>query len=224
VKGIVLTSTDGSFAGADINELAALPTAEACERTCLDSHPIFERIARCAKPVVAAVDGPGAGRRRGAQSMACHARVVGKILSLGQPEVNLGIIPGYGGTQRLPRLIGVERAVGAVADGTAGRSEGGVRVGLGATASPPPTLSRPRRRSRARTPSGATQGRSRRSPASMRVRPMPRRSTSATARWRSTRSSSTSSSAASSGRSPRGCAIEAEGFARCKRPSIWTSG
>ncbi len=109
VKGIVLTSTDGSLAGADINELAVLPTAEACERTCLDSHPIFERIARCPKPVVAAVDGPVLGG--GAElSMACHARVVGKSLSLGQPEVNLGIIPGYGGTQRLPRLIGVERA------------------------------------------------------------------------------------------------------------------
>jgi enoyl-CoA hydratase/3-hydroxyacyl-CoA dehydrogenase len=110
VKGIVLTSQDGSFAGADIGELAALPTAEACEKTCLDSHPIFERIASCAKPVIAALDGPVMGG--GAElSMACHARIVGKSLTLAQPEVNLGIIPGYGGTQRLPRLIGFERAV-----------------------------------------------------------------------------------------------------------------
>jgi enoyl-CoA hydratase/carnithine racemase len=58
---------------------------------------------------VAALDGPVMGG--GAElAMACHARVVGRGLQLAQPEVNLGIIPGYGGTQRLPRLIGVERA------------------------------------------------------------------------------------------------------------------
>jgi enoyl-CoA hydratase/carnithine racemase len=59
--------------------------------------------------LVIAVDGPVLGG--GAElSMACHARVVGPGLMLGQPEVNLGIIPGYGGTQRLPRLIGLEKA------------------------------------------------------------------------------------------------------------------
>ncbi len=110
VKGIILTSTDGALAGADIQELAVLPDPEACRKTCLDSHPIFERIASCKKPIVAAVDGPVLGG--GAElSMACHARVVGKNLMLGQPEVNLGIIPGYGGTQRLPRLVGFERAI-----------------------------------------------------------------------------------------------------------------
>ncbi|MBL9028574.1 MAG: 3-hydroxyacyl-CoA dehydrogenase/enoyl-CoA hydratase family protein [Myxococcales bacterium] len=109
VIGIVLSSYDGALAGADIQELAVLPDPEACRKTCLDSHPIFERIANAKKPVVAAVDGPVLGG--GAElSMACHARVVGKHLLLGQPEVNLGIIPGYGGTQRLPRLIGFERA------------------------------------------------------------------------------------------------------------------
>jgi enoyl-CoA hydratase/carnithine racemase len=110
VKGIVLTSQDGSLAGADIGELAALPSPAECERTCLDSHPIFERIASGKKPVIAALNGPVMGG--GAElSMACHARVVGKDLALGQPEVNLGIIPGYGGTQRLPRLVGLEHAV-----------------------------------------------------------------------------------------------------------------
>lgn len=109
VTGIVLTSQDGSFAGADIGELAALPNEAACEQTCLDSHAIFERISTAKKPIVAALDGPIMGG--GAElSMACHARVVGASLALAQPEVNLGIIPGYGGTQRLPRLIGVERA------------------------------------------------------------------------------------------------------------------
>ncbi len=116
ITGIVLTSYDGSIAGADINELAALPDAAACEATCLASHPIFERISSCKKPVVAALDGPVLGG--GAElAMACHARVVGKNLVLGQPEVNLGIIPGYGGTQRLPRLVGVERALDLVRSG-----------------------------------------------------------------------------------------------------------
>ncbi len=116
VKGIVLTSQDGALAGADIQELAALPSAEECARTCLEAHPIFERISSSKKPIVAAVDGPVMGG--GAElSMACHARVVGASLVLGQPEVNLGIIPGYGGTQRLPRLIGLERAVSLLRTG-----------------------------------------------------------------------------------------------------------
>jgi enoyl-CoA hydratase/3-hydroxyacyl-CoA dehydrogenase len=110
VTGVVLTSFDGALAGADIGELAALRDVDACRNTCLSSHAIFEGIAHARKPVIAAVDGPVLGG--GAEiSMACHARVVGKNLAFGQPEVNLGIIPGYGGTQRLPRLIGLERAV-----------------------------------------------------------------------------------------------------------------
>lgn len=109
VKGVVLSSFGGSLAGADIGELAALPDPEACEAICNFGHGIFQRIEAMTKPVVAAVDGPVLGG--GAElSMACHGRVVGPSLALGQPEVNLGIIPGYGGTQRLPRLIGLERA------------------------------------------------------------------------------------------------------------------
>ena len=109
VKGVVFTSYDGALAGADIMELAALPDADACRGICMATHPIMQRIARFPKPVVAAVDGPVMGG--GAEfSMACHGRVVGEGLMMSQPEVNLGIIPGYGGTQRLPRLVGVEAA------------------------------------------------------------------------------------------------------------------
>ncbi|MEI8256116.1 MAG: 3-hydroxyacyl-CoA dehydrogenase NAD-binding domain-containing protein, partial [Deltaproteobacteria bacterium] len=93
VKGIVLTSTDGAFAGADINELAALKNPEECEAMCLRGHGFMDAIVSCPKPVVAALDGPVLGG--GAElSMACHARVVGRGLYLGQPEVDLGIIPG----------------------------------------------------------------------------------------------------------------------------------
>jgi enoyl-CoA hydratase / 3-hydroxyacyl-CoA dehydrogenase len=109
VRGIVLTSFDGALAGADIGELAALRDVPACEASSSTGQAVLDRIAATPKPVVAAVDGPVLGG--GAElAMACHARVVGPQLVLGQPEVNLGIIPGYGGTQRLPRLIGVERA------------------------------------------------------------------------------------------------------------------
>lgn len=109
VEGIIFTSSNGALAGADINELAALPTPEDCRAICMATHPIMEKIAGLPKPVVAALNGAVLGG--GAEfSMACHARVVGKKLLMGQPEVNLGIIPGYGGTQRLPRLIGVEKS------------------------------------------------------------------------------------------------------------------
>lgn len=110
VRGIVLTSYDGALAGADIGELAALRTPADCEGICHFGHAVLETIASLGKPVVAALDGPVLGG--GAElAMACHGRVVGPNLVLGQPEVNLGIIPGYGGTQRLPRLIGLERAL-----------------------------------------------------------------------------------------------------------------
>jgi enoyl-CoA hydratase/3-hydroxyacyl-CoA dehydrogenase len=109
VAGIVVTSYGGSLAGADINELAALATAEEATDKCRRGHQVLRRIEKFGKPVVIAVNGPVLGG--GAElSMACHARVVGPNLMLGQPEVNLGIIPGYGGTQRLPRLIGLEKA------------------------------------------------------------------------------------------------------------------
>ena len=109
VRGVVLTSYGGSLAGADINELAELKTPEEAADKCRHGHAVLRTIENFPKPVVAALDGPvlGGGSEL---AMSCHARVVGSKLMLGQPEVNLGIIPGYGGTQRLPRLVGIERA------------------------------------------------------------------------------------------------------------------
>ena len=110
IKGIVLTGYQGSIAGADIQELAVLETPEAATEMCLNGMAVLSFISRVGKPVVAALDGPvlGGGSEL---SMACHARVVGKNLLQGQPEVNLGIIPGIGGTQRLPRIVGFDNAV-----------------------------------------------------------------------------------------------------------------
>jgi enoyl-CoA hydratase/3-hydroxyacyl-CoA dehydrogenase len=121
VSGIVLTSFDGSIAGADIMELAALKTPEEAVAKCQRGHAALNRVSATRKPVVAALDGPvlGGGSEL---AMACHGRVVGTRLMLGQPEVNLGIIPGYGGTQRLPRLIGLGRALEMLRSGSPVRS------------------------------------------------------------------------------------------------------
>lgn len=110
VKGLVVTGYGGALAGADIGELATIASAEAARALVLRGQGVIDRLSSMAKPTVAAVDGPVMGG--GAEMvMACWARVVGKQLLLAQPEVNLGIVPGYGGTQRLPRLIGLERAL-----------------------------------------------------------------------------------------------------------------
>jgi enoyl-CoA hydratase/carnithine racemase len=110
VKGVVFSGFDGALAGADIQGLAKLESPAAARAMCERVIPIGAFVAAMKKPVVAAVDGPVLGG--GAEfCMMCHARVVGPSLMLGQPEVNLGVIPGYGGTQRLPRLIGFENAV-----------------------------------------------------------------------------------------------------------------
>ena len=116
VRGVVLTGYEGALAGADINELAALKTHGEAEALCLRGQGVLNYLEGCPKPIIAAVGGPVMGG--GAElSMACHARVVSPDLTMSQPEVNLGIIPGYGGTQRLPRLVGVERAWGMLRTG-----------------------------------------------------------------------------------------------------------
>ena len=91
-------------AGADISEFTDLGqfTAEAMSAK---GHKLFNRIESAAKPVIAAVNGFALGG--GCElAMACHMRLASYEAKFGQPEVNLGLIPGYGGTQRLPELIG----------------------------------------------------------------------------------------------------------------------
>lgn len=109
VRGVVFTGFGGALAGADINELATIDKAADAASFCMREHAIAQRIEAMSTPVVAALNGPVLGG--GAElAMTCHARVVGPATLVGQPEVNLGIIPGYGGTMRLPRLVGVARA------------------------------------------------------------------------------------------------------------------
>ena len=110
IEGIVFTGYEGALSGADINEFTSLVTREDTMGICIKAHPVQKYLSEMKKPVVAALNGPVLGG--GAEfSMTCHARVVGKNILMGQPEVNLGIVPGYGATQRMPRIVGVEKAL-----------------------------------------------------------------------------------------------------------------
>ena len=106
VQGVVLTGAGAkSFvAGADIQQFPDLDALEG-HRFALRGQAVFNRIEEMPKPVVAAVNGYALGG--GCElALACHLRIASENASFGQPEVNLGILPGYGGTQRLPRLVG----------------------------------------------------------------------------------------------------------------------
>jgi enoyl-CoA hydratase len=111
VRAIVLTGAgEKSFvAGADINELAKLTPAEG-QRHARRGQAVFDLIEQLGKPVIAAVNGFALGG--GCELvMACTLRIAAEHARFGQPEVNLGLIPGYAGSQRLPRLVGQGRAL-----------------------------------------------------------------------------------------------------------------
>jgi enoyl-CoA hydratase len=105
VGGVLLTGAGRAFvAGADISELESQTPLEAARRA-RAGQQIFRRFETSPKPVVAALNGFALGG--GCElAMACHVRVASESAKFGQPEVKLGIVPGYGGTQRLPRLVG----------------------------------------------------------------------------------------------------------------------
>jgi enoyl-CoA hydratase len=111
LKGAVIRGAgEKAFvAGADIAGINALPGAEA-EAFSRKGQEVFALIENSLKPVIAAVNGFALGG--GCElAMACHMRVANEKAKFGQPEVNLGLVAGYGGTQRLPRLVGLGKAV-----------------------------------------------------------------------------------------------------------------
>jgi enoyl-CoA hydratase len=117
VGAVILTgSGEKAFvAGADINELAVMSPlgGEASSRL---GQVAFARIENLGKPVIAAINGFALGG--GCElALACHMRFASENAKLGLPEVGLGIIPGYGGTQRLPRLVGLGRALELICTG-----------------------------------------------------------------------------------------------------------
>lgn len=111
IKGALITgSGEKAFvAGADISEFLTLSDKQG-EELAKKGHVIFKRIESCPKPIIAAVNGFALGG--GCElAMACHFRIASENAKFGQPEVNLGLIPGYGGTQRLTQLIGKGKAM-----------------------------------------------------------------------------------------------------------------
>jgi enoyl-CoA hydratase len=112
IKVIILTgSGEKAFvAGADISEFAKFSEKEGGKLAAEGQKLLFDFVENLSKPVIAAVNGFALGG--GLElAMACHFRVASHNARMGQPEVSLGVIPGYGGTQRLPQLIGKGRAM-----------------------------------------------------------------------------------------------------------------
>lgn len=120
VRAIVLTGAgDKAFvAGADIKEFASFSVEQGKELSLIGHEKLFNFVERLTKPVIAAVNGYAFGG--GLElAMSCHIRIASSNAVVGLPEVSLGVIPGYGGTQRLPRLIGRGKATELIV--TAGR-------------------------------------------------------------------------------------------------------
>jgi len=130
VRGILLTgSGEKAFvAGADIAELAQLSGPGAQEASA-KGQAVFRRFETSPKPVVAAVNGFALGG--GCElAMACHIRVAAENARFGQPEVNLGLLPGYGGTQRLVQLVGKGKALELLLTADQIKADEAVRLGL----------------------------------------------------------------------------------------------
>ncbi len=130
LKGVILTGAgEKAFAaGADITEFMKLDVASASQLS-KRGQDIFLLIERFAKPVIAAVNGFALGG--GCElAMACHMRIAGERAKFGQPEVNLGIIPGYGGSQRLIQYIGKTKALELLLTADMLNAEDALRIGL----------------------------------------------------------------------------------------------
>jgi len=130
IRAVILTGAgERSFvAGADINELAVQTPIEGRE-TSLRGQRVLDRIENLGKPVIAAVNGFALGG--GCElAMACTLRIASENARFAQPEVKLGIVPGYAGTQRLPRLVGKGRAMEIILTGEQLSAQEAYRIGL----------------------------------------------------------------------------------------------
>jgi enoyl-CoA hydratase/carnithine racemase len=130
IRVVILTGAgEKAFAaGADISEIAGLSAASGAEFS-RRGQAVFEAIEELGKPVIAAVNGFALGG--GCElAMACTIRVAAERAMFGQPEVKLGLIPGYGGTQRLPRLVGKSRALQLLLTGDTISAVDALKIGL----------------------------------------------------------------------------------------------
>lgn len=131
VGAVILTGAGRAFvAGADIAEVAAgAESAGGLQELSASGSRVFTRIERGPKPVIAAVNGFALGG--GCElALACHVRLASATAKFGLPEVKLGLIPGYGGTQRLPRLVGRGRALQMILTGQLIDADAALAMGL----------------------------------------------------------------------------------------------
>jgi enoyl-CoA hydratase/carnithine racemase len=130
VLGAILTGSGNKafIAGADITEIASLTGVEG-EQFARDGQAVFNLVENLGKPVIAAVNGYALGGGCEA-AMACTIRLAAESAKFGQPEVKLGIIPGFGGTQRLPRLVGKGLALQLILSGEIISAQEAYRIGL----------------------------------------------------------------------------------------------
>jgi len=130
IKGAILSGAGQKafVAGADIADLAKQGPFDGKARA-LRGQAMLRRLETCGKPVIAAVNGYALGG--GCElAMACHLRIASDAAKFGQPEVKLGIAPGYGGTQRLPRLVGKGNALRLILTGDMIDAQEAYRIGL----------------------------------------------------------------------------------------------
>ena len=131
VKVIIITGAGQFFvAGADINEIHKLKTYDEAYQVVRAGHLLYERIEKSKKPVIAAINGRACLGGGNELAMACHLRLAEDSVQFGQPEIKLGIIPGWGGTQRLPRLVGKGAALEIILGGGNIKAQEAYRIGL----------------------------------------------------------------------------------------------
>ena len=139
IGGVIVTGAGKAFvAGADIAELARQGPLDGKARS-VRGQEVFRQLETCGKPVIAAVNGFALGG--GCElAMSCHLRIASEKAKFGQPEVKLGICPGFGGTQRLPRLVGKGRALDLIMSGRMVGAAEALQMGLVNKVVPPDEL------------------------------------------------------------------------------------
>ena len=132
VKVIIITGAGQFFvAGADVNEINQVKDdAQAAARLIEKGQNLFLKIEGSPKPVIAAINGRFALGGGNELAMACHIRLAEDSVQFGQPEIKLGIMPGWGGTQRLPRLVGKGKALELMLTGMNIKAQEAYRIGL----------------------------------------------------------------------------------------------
>ncbi|MEG2988615.1 MAG: enoyl-CoA hydratase-related protein [Oscillospiraceae bacterium] len=139
ILAVILTGAGRSFvAGADIAEMKGF-TAPQGKQFGVHGGNVFLKLENMTKPVIAAVNGFALGG--GCEiSMACDIRLASEKAKFGQPETGLGITPGFGGTQRLPRIVGIAKAMELILTATVIKAEEALRIGLVSAVYPPEEL------------------------------------------------------------------------------------